>query len=273
MSIIRAACVQMNSGGDIADNLKVAEQLIRAAAEQGAVLIATPEVTDQVISNRAERLDETYTQDDHPGVAQFSALAKELGVTLLIGSMIIRKDNGKAANRSFVFTPDGSLTDTYDKIHLYDVDLPSGESHRESKVFDGGDRAVIANTEAAQIGLSICYDVRFPHLYRGLVKRGAHILSIPAAFTAPTGQAHWETLLRARAIETGSFVLAAAQGGDHDGARQTYGHSMIISPWGRILAHQEGQGEGVITADLDLSEATQARTAIPTLTHDREYTF
>lgn len=261
----------MNSGADILKNLEVASDLIREAAGQGAEFILTPEVTDQVISHRAEKLDETYTQEDHPCVAAFSALAKELSVPLSIGSMCIKVSDDKVANRSFLFGPDGALTESYDKIHLYDVDLPTGESHRESKLFISGDKAVTAKiNDDFTLGFSVCYDVRFAYLYRDLAQAGANILSIPAAFTVPTGKAHWETLLRARAIETGSYVLAAAQSGNHDGARNTYGHSMIISPWGDVL-EDAGQGVNIIYADIVPEAVTKARNAIPCLQHDRDY--
>lgn len=266
------ACVQMNSGPDIHDNLKQAETFIRDAAVKGATLIATPEVTDQVVSNRAEKIDQVFSQGNHPGVPFFANLAKELSVTLVIGSMCIKTETGKIANRSFVFSPAGDILAHYDKIHLFDVDLPTGESHRESKIFAAGDRAVTVQTPEAKLGLSVCYDVRFSHLYRDLAKAGAEILSIPAAFTVPTGQAHWEVLLRARAIETGSFVMAAAQSGDHMGARKTYGHSMIISPWGEVLENA-GTRNGIISAMIDLDDVARARAAIPALKHDRDYSL
>ena len=268
---VKAACVQMNSGPHIPQNLDIVERLIREAAAQGATLIATPEVTDQVLSNRAEKLGETHTQEEHPGVARFSALAQELSVTLLIGSMCIRVSEEKVANRSFLFGDDGALKATYDKIHLYDVDLPTGESHRESKLFEGGSEAVLADLEGYKLGMTICYDLRFPHLHRDLAKKGAAVITIPAAFTVPTGQAHWEVLLRARAIETGCFILAPAQCGDHQGARKTYGHSMIIAPRGEVLGQAGTQEEGFVLADLDMALVGKARSAIPALRHDREY--
>jgi predicted amidohydrolase len=266
-----AACIQLNSGADIAENLKAAGNFIRQAAAQGARFIATPEVTDQVISNRAEKIDQMLSEADHPGLPFFSALAKELGVYLLIGSMCIRIAEDKMVNRSFLIADTGVVAARYDKIHMYDVDLPTGESHRESKVFQPGAAARIANIQGGfRLGLSVCYDLRFPHLFRDLAKGGANILSIPAAFTVPTGQAHWEILLRARAIECGAFVIAPAQCGDHQGARKTYGDSMIVSPWGEILA-QLNEGTGYTLATLDLEAVTKARQAIPALMHDRAY--
>lgn len=268
---LKVSCIQLDSGADIADNITVTGGFIREAASSGSRFIATPEVTDQVISNRAEKLDQMHREADHPAVAAFSTLAGELGITLLIGSICIKREDGKMANRSFLFGQDGSIRARYDKIHMYDVDLPTGESHRESKVFEPGTQTNIIPLEGGfTLGTSICYDLRFPHLFRDMAKKGANIFTIPAAFTVPTGQAHWEVLMRARAIESGSFVMAPAQSGDHQGARKTYGHSMIIGPWGEILAMKES-GIGVISAELDLAAVEKARAAIPALTHDREY--
>lgn len=268
---MKVACVQLNSGPGIIRNLEIAQGFIREAAGQGAELIATPEVTDQVIPNRAERLAETHTEDSHPGLPFFADLAKELNIHLLIGSMIVRLAPDKIANRSYLFGPTGALKARYDKIHLYDVDLPTGESHRESRIFVPGTEAPVVDCKPAKLGMSICYDLRFPHLARNLAKAGADIISIPAAFTVPTGQAHWEVLLRARAIETGCFVLAPAQSGDHEGARKTYGHSLIIGPWGDILAERTDSGPGIIMADLALQRVLEARNSIPALQHDREF--
>ncbi len=270
-NILKAACVQLNNAIDIQENLNAASALIRAAAGQGATFIATPENTDQMIHNRFEKLNDAFSEDEHPAVPFFKQLSQELGVWILVGSMCIRVDKDKLANRGFVFAPDGSISARYDKIHLFDVDLPTGESHRESKIYTPGDKGVVASIGDIKVGMSICYDLRFAHLYRSLAKAGAQILSIPAAFTLPTGQAHWEVLQRARAIETGCFVLAAAQCGSHDGARQTYGHSMIINPWGEILAELSDE-PGFIVADLDLDAVINARSAIPALLHDRDYT-
>ncbi len=260
--LLKVACVQMTSGGDIDVNLENAVSLIRRAASMGAKFIATPENTCYM-----NALDAPFVmpKDEQAETSLFSALAKELGITLLIGSMLVKASDNKAFNRSFLFSKSGEIIATYDKIHLFDVDLPTGESHRESDYIKAGEHAVTAPiTDDFTLGASICYDLRFPHLYRNLAKSGANILSVPAAFTVPTGQAHWEVLLRARAIETGSYVIAPAQVGEHDGGRKTYGHSMIIDPWGGILAQQES-GQGVIIADLDIEQVNKARTAIPAL--------
>jgi predicted amidohydrolase len=269
--ILKAACIQLNSGPDIKANIEAAAVLIRQAAKAGATLIATPEVTDQVISGRADKIGETHTEETHPGIPFFAALAGELKVHLLIGSMIVRIAEGKVANRSFLFGPEGVLKARYDKIHLYDVDLPTGESHRESRIFAPGVKAPVVDIGDVKLGMTICYDLRFPHLARSLAREGAGVIAIPAAFTVPTGKAHWETLLKARAIETGSFILAPAQSGDHAGARKTYGHSMILAPWGEILAERAEEGPGFITADLALQRISEARSAIPALQHDREF--
>lgn len=269
-NIFKAACIQMTSGAVIEDNLKTAGALIQEAASAGAQLIATPENTCHMIFPAKEKLNSSPAQENHSGIPYFSSLAKELGVWLLIGSMSIKADNGKLFNRSFLFSNEGKLAATYDKIHLFDVQLPTGEKHRESDIMNPGINAIVAKTSLANLGLSICYDVRFSYLFRDLAKARAEIMMIPAAFTVPTGKAHWETLLRARAIETGSFVIAAAQTGEHAGGRKTWGHSMIIGPWGEILA-LAGEETGFIMAEINTEEVAQARSAIPALKHDREY--
>ena len=273
MSIIKAACIQMNCGPEIAPNLEFLERAVREAAAAGATFIATPENSDLI--RFPPSADNLFAgEEDHAGVALASKLAAELGITLLIGSFAIGQEGGdKHANRSFLFGADGALIDTYDKIHLFDVELPSGETHRESDFIVAGDRAVLADIGAAKLGLSICYDVRFAYLYRDLAKAGAQILAVPAAFTVPTGRAHWESLLRARAIETGSFVIVPAQVGEHEGGRRTWGHSLIISPWGEILAQGSGEDTDIIYADLHLSHVEKSRGTIPALRHDRNYRF
>ena len=268
---INAACIQICSGPDIDNNLKAAGQLIREAAAKGAQLVSTPENTCHIRSPMSEKLKTTPWQKDHPGLPFFSDLAKELGIALHIGSMAVRASENKLYNRSFVFDAQGDLLATYDKIHLFDVQLPTGETHRESEIMQGGEKAVLVDALGVRIGLSICYDLRFSYLYRDLAKHGAQILMVPAAFTVPTGKAHWSVLNRARAIETGSFIIAAAQGGEHQGGRKTYGHSMIIAPWGDVLAEAPDDQPGIIMAQLDLDKVTQARNAIPALKHDRGY--
>jgi predicted amidohydrolase len=268
---IRAAIVQLNAGPVIEDNLRAAGALIRAAAKDGATLVATPENTCRMRAKVEDKLSTAFPEKDHPAVPFFAALAKELNITLIVGSISsIRVEEGRLANRSFVFTKDGDVAATYDKIHMFDVDLPNGDKYRESDTNRPGVQAVMADADGLKIGMSVCYDVRFPHLYRTLAKQGAQILSIPAAFTVPTGQAHWEILLRARAIENGAFVLAPAQVGTHEGGRATYGHSMVIAPWGEILAEIQGDGPGFACVDIDLDLVDKARAAIPALGHDRQ---
>ena len=269
-NILKTACIQVSAGPDIAGNISVLDKMIREAAGNGARLVATPENSCHVLGKSEKKLETASAQDDHPLVAHMAALAKELDIWILIGSVSILLPHKKLANRQIVFTPEGKIAATYDKIHLFDVDLPNGDKYRESDFFEGGDKAVTTDIDGITCGLSICYDVRFAYLYRELAKRGAKILTIPAAFTVPTGEAHWETLLRGRAIETGSYVIAPAQTGEHDGGRKTWGHSMIIDPWGRVLA-DAGEETGIIYADLDMAEVDKARASIPALRHDRKF--
>ena len=245
--------------------------LVREAAAGGARLIATPECTNVVQRNRALLLPALRSLEDDEVVVALRALAAELGVEILIGSALVRREGGGAANRSVLIRADGSVAATYDKIHMFDVDLPTGESARESHVYTPGDRAVLADSAAGRLGLTICYDMRFPHLYRALARAGAQVMLAPAAFTRPTGEAHWEVLLRARAIETGSFVLAPAQGGFHEDGRGTWGHSLAIAPWGEVIGQLEHDEPGVLFADIDLSRVERARTAIPALANGRDF--
>jgi predicted amidohydrolase len=268
--ILKAAVVQLNASPNIEDNLRQAESLIRTAAREGATFIATPENTCRMRASIEDKWAASFEQDQHPAIPFFSELAQELGVKLLIGSISsIRVGDHKLANRSLLFGKEGQIIASYDKMHMFDVDLPNGDKYRESDTNQAGDEIVLADAGRVKIGMSICYDVRFPQLYRQLAQQGAEILTIPAAFTVPTGQAHWEVLLRARAIESGAFVLASAQVGLHDGGRATYGHSMIINPWGQILAEIQGDGTGFAVAELDLAEVAKARSAIPAILHDR----
>ncbi|MFP4097555.1 MAG: carbon-nitrogen hydrolase family protein [Alphaproteobacteria bacterium] len=272
-SVMKAACVQMTSSANIEENLTKAGSYIRQAALQGADFVATPENTCHMIFPLSKKRDITPKAQEHPGVNYFSKVAKELGITILAGSIAVRNEEDKMLNRSYLFGSDGKVISKYDKIHLFDANIGQGEVYKESDVITSGNEAVIARiNEHFVAGMSVCYDLRFAHLYRDLAKAGANLMCIPSAFTMPTGRAHWEILLRARAIETGSFVIAPGQVGEHEGGRKTYGHSMIISPWGRILAHQE-EGEGIIIADLDATEVQTSRAALPALTHDREYSI
>ena len=266
----KAACVQLRSSDDVAENIATASSLIRDAAAAGARFIATPENTTLMAPDGGAKLASSYDEAHDPALPVFSALAKELGVHLLIGSLAIKVSETRTANRSFLFAPDGTVTARYSKIHLFDVQLANGESYRESNTVASGDEAVVADTALGKIGLSICYDMRFPQLYRALAHKSAFLFTVPSAFTVPTGQAHWHVLLRARAIENGAFVIAPAQGGLHANGRKTYGHSLIVAPWGEILA-EAGDEPCVITADIDPALSAQARSRIPNLQHDRSF--
>lgn len=273
MSSVKVACIQMNSGPDIEENLKQAGHLIRDAAKDEAAFIVTPENTDFMRESAELTIETALEANKHPGIPFFSFLAKELKVWILIGSMKIKVSDTHVVNRSFLFRDTGQLVASYDKIHLFDVDLPTGEKHRESASTLSGDKAVVVNTPWKKLGMSICYDVRFPYLYRTMAQKGAEMMAVPAAFTAHTGQAHWETLLRARAIETGSFVIAPAQCGEHEGGRKTYGHSMIIGPWGTVLEEKKENSIGFITRQINFIDSVKARAAVPSLEHDRAYDF
>ena len=269
----RVGLVQMTTGRDVAKNLADASKLIRDAVKAGAQYVQTPEVTTLIERDHAKLFVETRPEEGNPALAHFRALARELKIWLHIGSMGIAVSPDKIANRAFLISPDGVITARYDKIHMFDVDLAGGESYRESRNFQAGDKAVVADLPWGPLGLTICYDMRFPVLYRVLAHGGAKFIAVPSAFTVPTGKAHWHALLRARAIETQCFVFAAAQAGTHENGRVTYGHSLIISPWGEIRAEGDGETPGVITADIDVGQVDDARAKVPSLTHDREFTL
>jgi predicted amidohydrolase len=245
--------------------------MVRDAAGQGATLIATPEGTNVLQKDRAVLLPMLKTLEEDPVVAGLRAAAIDFGVWILIGSALVKREDGKAANRSVLVSPQGAIAATYDKLHMFDVDLPTGESSRESATYEPGERAVTARAGELNLGMTVCYDLRFPALYRALALAGAEVMTIPSAFTRPTGAAHWEVLMRARAIETGSFVLAPAQGGRHEDGRGTYGHSVAVAPWGEVLATLDHDEPGVLIADLDLAAAAKARAAIPALANARAF--
>lgn len=267
---LSVACIQMNARPDIDQNLTTVGEMIREAAANGARLIATPENTGFIVRGRQAIQARLTDQERHPGIPFFAELAQETGAWLSIGSLAFTTEDGRGANRTLLFAPSGDLVATYDKIHMFDVDLGGGESYRESKNYRPGERAVLYRAPWGTVGLTICYDLRFPHLYRSLAKAGAEVLTIPSAFTVPTGAAHWHVLMRARAIETGCFVIAAAQTGTHDGDRKTYGHSVIVDPWGEVLA-DGGTQVGIVSAEIDLDAVVKARRSIPSLTHDRPF--
>lgn len=277
--MLRAGLIQLSASDDPESNLAATAALIRAAAAGGAALALTPEVTNIVSTSRERRDALTHPQESDPTLAALRALAAELGVWLLIGSLLVRTDDpaGRLANRSFLIDDAGAIRATYDKIHLFDVAVSAAETHRESAAIRPGARAVVADTPWGGLGMTVCYDLRFGALHRALAQAGAAILTVPAAFTPPTGRAHWEVLLRARAIETGCFVLAPAQCGVHPAApgaalRETWGHSLAVDPWGAVLA-DGGDAPGVTLVDLDLDAVAQARARIPALTHDRAFTL
>jgi predicted amidohydrolase len=266
----RVGLVQMRTGRDVEKNLADAGALIREAVRQGAQYVQTPEITTLMEMERARLFAAVRPEEGNAAIAHFRALARELGIWLHVGSMGILVGNGKVANRAFLISPGGEVEARFDKIHMFDVELPGGESYRESRTYQAGDAAVLAELPWGTLGLTVCYDLRFPHLYRSLAKAGADFLAIPSAFTRQTGEAHWQVLLRARAIENGCFVLAAAQAGKHESGRETYGHSLIVSPWGDILA-EAGVEPGVIVADIKPGDVQTARKRIPSLQHDRPF--
>jgi predicted amidohydrolase len=267
----RAACVQLRSSTDIGENIEAVERLVRDAAREGAEYVQTPEMTN-IVERRREALEaKVCSEAEDPAIRRFSSLAAELRIVLHIGSLALRAADGKIANRAIVFGRDGAILARYDKIHLFDVDLPNGESWRESAVYHPGDRAVVADLPWLRLGVAICYDIRFPQLFRAHAHAGAAALSAPAAFTRQTGEAHWHVLQRARAIESGAFVISAAQAGHHADGRETYGHSLIVGPWGDILAEAGGAGPEVVTAEIDPELSAAARRRIPALNNERPF--
>ena len=268
MTGFRAAAVQMRTGIDVAANVAEAERLIRAAVAAGADYVLTPEMTTILDRDRERLLAAISPEDGDPSLARFRTLAAELQRHLHIGSMAIKLGQDGVANRSFLIGPDGTVLARYDKIHMFDVDLADGESYRESRLYRPGNAAVVADLPWARLGLSVCYDMRFPNLYRVLARSGAAIMAIPAAFTRTTGEAHWHVLLRARAIETGSFVIAAAQGGHHGDGRDTFGHSMIVDPWGEIVC-EAGETEAMLTVKIDTDVVENVRNQMQVLNDRR----
>ena len=260
----------MCSGRDVAVNVRSALDFIRRAADNDAAYVQTPECTTLMEIERPRLMAETLPEEGNPALAAFTQAARDFAIWLHIGSMGVKVGPEKLANRSYVIAPDGRIAARYDKIHMFDVDLGNGEVYSESASYMPGDQAVIAGLPWGNLGLTICYDLRFPGLFRTLAQSGAKLISVPAAFTRVTGEAHWQTLLRARAIETESFVLAAAQGGRHENGRETYGHSLIVSPWGEVLA-ESGSNPDVITADIDIERVDAARRKVPSLRHDRPF--
>jgi predicted amidohydrolase len=268
MTQFKAACVQVNAGTDMDANIQAAAALTCDARASGANLVMMPENVCMMEWGRANIIAKALPEDGHRALAVFRELARETRLWLHCGSLSILREDGRIANRTYVLDPRGDVVATYDKIHMFDVDLGNGESYRESATFASGDRAVVAGTPWGGLGLTICYDLRFPLLYRRLAQADAKFLTVPAAFTRTTGRAHWHVLLRARAIETGCYVFAPAQCGDHAGGRQTYGHALIVSPWGVVLA-DGGEQPGFVMAAVDAAQVDDARQKIPTVGNDQ----
>jgi predicted amidohydrolase len=278
MTTLRAALIQTRTPADQAAALAQIEPLIRQAAADGAQLIVTPEGSNLLQRDRAKLLAVLQPLETDPFVQGVRALAGALKTWVLIGSALVARasdttSSARAANRAVLIDSEGEIVTTYDKLHMFDVDLPNGDRYRESSLYQPGEEARLVDTPWGKLGLTICYDMRFPQLYRALAQAGADIIAVPAAFTRPTGEAHWEVLLRARAIENGVFILAAAQGGVHEDGRGTWGHSIAIDPWGRILAEADGDQPGVVMADLNLDDVASTREAIPSLKNERPFAF
>jgi predicted amidohydrolase len=269
-----AACIQYTAGPDPEPNLKEIAGLIRQARDAGADFITTPEVSNFIESGKRRR-DKARREAEDPFLAGMCDLARETGAWILVGSLVIdpadNSGDDRLANRSFLIDASGGIVARYDKIHMFDIDLPGGESYRESNAYRPGGGTVVAETPWGKLGMTVCYDLRFPYLYRALAQAGAEFLSVPSVFTVPTGTAHWHVLLRARAIENACFVFAPAAWGEHAGGRRSYGHSLIVDPWGKVLA-DGGEGVGIVTARIDPAEIAKARGMVPSLRHDRPFT-
>ena len=266
----KAAMIQMRSGLSPAANLDDAARMIGEAKSAGADYVLTPEMTNILAAKREQLFAVVVEEEKDASLAAMRELARKLGIYVHIGSLAIRISNDRAANRSFLIDPKGDIAARYDKIHMFDVDLADGESYRESRNYRPGELAVLADLPWGRLGLTVCYDLRFPALFRALAEAGATMLAIPSAFTRQTGEAHWHVLMRSRAIENGSFVFAAAQGGKHENGRETYGHSLVVDPWGRIIA-EGGTEPGIVMAEIDLAEVAKARARIPSLQHGRRF--
>ena len=263
--------MQLNSGNDLTANLRAACSGVRAAAEQGAQLIMLPEYAALLDGSGRVMRDNSYPEDRHPALPAFQALAQETRAWLLLGSITVKIDDGdRMANRSYLLSPDGAVVARYDKIHMFDATLPSGKVIRESSAYRPGAQAVVADLPWGTLGMTVCYYLRFPQLYRALAKAGAIFMAVPSSFQRETGVAHWHTLLRARAIENLSYVFAPAMCGDHPGDRSTYGHSLIVDPWGKIVA-ELGTEPGVAIADIDAAEVARVRGMLPALENDRDF--
>lgn len=271
MSEFTAACVQLRSSKTVAENITQSEDLIRQAASAGADYIQTPEMTNVLVRSRDELMERISPEDADPSLRRYRELADELNVWIHAGSFAVKVAGNKVANRAFLITPSGDVAARYDKIHMFDVDLPNGESWRESATYEPGTQTVIADLPWAKLGMAVCYDVRFPQIFRTQSREGAGVLTAPAAFTRQTGQAHWHVLQRSRAIENGAFVVSAAQGGRHEDERETYGHSLIVDPWGAVIAELDHDDPGFVTAVIRPEEVAKARQRIPAIVNERHF--
>ncbi len=268
---MKIAAIQMRSGLDPDANLRALEPMLTEAAAAGARYALTPEVTMIFPENRDQLRSVAAPFEGHPQLRRVGELARQHDMFIHVGSLAVPLEDGRFANRSVLFSPAGSIAATYDKIHLFDADIAGLNAYRESATYRAGEAAVTAELDGVLLGFSICYDMRFPRLYTALANAGAGLMAVPAAFTVPTGQAHWHVLLRARAIETGSYVIAAAQGGHHPNGRATYGHSLIVDPWGRLVAEFEHDEPGVLVAEIDPQQVSEARQRIPALRNARDF--
>jgi len=267
----KVACIQTSSGANVQDNLDSAWDIVRKARDAGADLIALPEAANVMASDKVTLNLKTEPEENNHALLAFQDMAHKTGAWVLVGSLLVdMPDTDKMSNRSYLLDDKGAICARYDKIHMFDVELGGAENHMESDCYNAGDKLVLAKTPWGQLGMTICYDLRFAYLYRALGHAGAQMLSIPSAFTQVSGRAHWHVLQRARAIETGCYVIAPAQCGDHPGNRKTYGHSLIVDPWGEVIA-DGGEGIGFIIADIDLTKVDEARSKIPSIRHDRDF--
>ncbi|WP_295810264.1 carbon-nitrogen hydrolase family protein [uncultured Nitratireductor sp.] len=271
MSKLIAAALQMRSGTEPEANTDAFEALVREAAGRGARYVQSPEMTGVLVRSREELAERIAADRGTLIIERARGLAEELSIFVHLGSTAVALDDGRVANRAFLFAPDGRLVTTYDKLHMFDVDLDNGESWRESATYAPGERAVVADLPFGRLGFAICYDLRFPQLFRALARAEAQVLTAPAAFTRQTGEAHWHVLVRSRAIENGAFMITAAQGGLHEDGRETYGHSMIVDPWGKVLAEVDGDAPGIAIAELDLDQVAVARAKIPNLKNAQDF--
>ena len=271
MTTVKVAALQMRTGMEPGANVEAFETLVREAAAAGASYVQSPEMTGLLVRDKARLMEHIVPEAEDALVRRASELARELAIHVHVGSTAIARPDGKVANRGFLFSSEGERIATYDKIHMFDVDLDNGESWRESATYEPGRTTRVARLPFGNLGMAVCYDLRFPQLFQAQALAGAHVLTVPAAFTRQTGQAHWHVLLRARAIENGAFVIAAAQGGKHEDGRETFGHSMIVDPWGRVLAEAEHDEPGVVMAEVALAAVDEARRKVPNLKNARAF--